>query len=97
VEWTNFSVRRRRFSAANRAQRDGSRTAWTALSRRRLRVEQPEGRRLLSISTTGLATWTEEGPGPILSGLIGGENTEGIVNGPVAGSGQKPTTAAFRD
>src|SRR5438445_5713266 len=86
VDWANFSIRRRMLADAAQAQRTGPRRARVASSRRRLRIEQLEDRRLLSISVNGVPDWVEEGPGPIFAGLVGGDNNEGIVNSPAAGA-----------
>ena len=79
-------MRRRKLATATRTHRPGRRLPHLASATRRLRFESLEDRRLLSINVTGLPDWVEEGPGPIVSSSIGGENTDGIANSPAAGA-----------
>src|SRR5207245_10923815 len=77
-----------------RGLRSAKRTAGRAPSRLkpscRLSVERLEDRTLMAVSLTGVPSWVEQGPGPIIGGATSGLGPDNPVSGAVEAIAVRP-------
>src|SRR5438876_5790325 len=76
-QWFRFLHGRRLRSATRTRRRAPCRLRPSG----QLSVEPLEDRTLMTITLTGVPTWVEQGPGPLINGQV-----EGITDAPVAGA-----------